>query len=56
MDRFQAEGSDSFIFLLSTRAGGLGITLTAVSDGWQLRSALYFHYAPSHPLAYKMDQ
>jgi hypothetical protein len=32
MDRFQAEGSDSFIFLLSTRAGGLGITLTAVSN------------------------
>merc|ERR1719421_2582788 len=27
IDRFNAEGSDIFIFLLSTRAGGLGINL-----------------------------
>ena len=27
MDRFNAEGSEDFCFLLSTRAGGLGINL-----------------------------
>lgn len=27
IDRFNAEGSDGFVFLLSTRAGGLGINL-----------------------------
>jgi hypothetical protein len=25
IDRFMAEGSDAFVFLLSTRAGGLGL-------------------------------
>ena len=29
MDRFQAAGDDTFAFLLSTKAGGQGITLTA---------------------------
>lgn len=29
IDRFTAEGSDLFAFLLSTRAGGVGINLTA---------------------------
>jgi SWI/SNF-related matrix-associated actin-dependent regulator of chromatin subfamily A member 5 len=29
MDEFNAKGSSKFAFLLSTRAGGLGITLTA---------------------------
>jgi SNF2 family DNA or RNA helicase len=29
IEDFMAEGSDKFIFLLSTRAGGLGINLTA---------------------------
>lgn len=29
IDRFCKPGSDTFIFLLSTRAGGLGINLTA---------------------------
>lgn len=29
IDRFSAEGSDSFVFLLCTRAGGVGINLTA---------------------------
>lgn len=29
INEFMAEGSDRFIFLLSTRAGGLGINLTA---------------------------
>lgn len=29
MDEFNSEGSSKFAFLLSTRAGGLGITLTA---------------------------
>ena len=29
MDEFNAPGSSKFAFLLSTRAGGLGITLTA---------------------------
>jgi chromodomain-helicase-DNA-binding protein 7 len=29
MDRFNKEDPDSFIFLLSTRAGGVGINLTA---------------------------
>ncbi|KAL4423047.1 hypothetical protein ABPG77_002081 [Micractinium sp. CCAP 211/92] len=29
IDRFSREGSDGFVFLLSTRAGGQGITLTA---------------------------
>lgn len=29
IDRFSSEGSDKFIFLLSTRAGGVGINLTA---------------------------
>lgn len=29
IDSFMAEGSDRYIFLLSTRAGGLGINLTA---------------------------
>lgn len=29
IDRFSKPGSDTFIFLLSTRAGGLGINLTA---------------------------
>ena len=29
IDRFSKEGSDGFVFLLSTRAGGQGITLTA---------------------------
>ncbi|CAI7777875.1 unnamed protein product [Closterium sp. NIES-54] len=29
IDRFSAPGSASFVFLLSTKAGGLGITLTA---------------------------
>eukprot|EP00501_MAST-03F_sp_TOSAG23-6_P001476 GSMAST32.ASY1.ANO1.1534.1 assembled CDS len=29
IDRFTAEGSDRFVFLLSTRAGGVGINLTA---------------------------
>jgi SWI/SNF-related matrix-associated actin-dependent regulator of chromatin subfamily A member 5 len=29
IEQFMAEGSDRFIFLLSTRAGGLGINLTA---------------------------
>lgn len=32
IDRYSAKGSDIFVFLLSTRAGGLGITLTAVSN------------------------
>jgi SNF2 family DNA or RNA helicase len=31
IDRYSAKDSDIFVFLLSTRAGGLGITLTAVS-------------------------
>lgn len=29
IDRFQTPGSDSFVFILSTRAGGVGVTLTA---------------------------
>lgn len=29
IDRFSKPGSDRFVFLLSTRAGGVGITLTA---------------------------
>ena len=29
MSEFQREDSDRFVFLLSTRAGGLGINLTA---------------------------
>lgn len=29
IDRYSARGSETFVFLLSTRAGGLGITLTA---------------------------
>ena len=29
IDAFMAQGSDKFVFLLSTRAGGLGINLTA---------------------------
>ncbi|KAI8909625.1 SNF2 family N-terminal domain-containing protein [Gorgonomyces haynaldii] len=29
IDRFSTEGSDSFVFLLCTRAGGVGINLTA---------------------------
>ncbi|CAK0786707.1 hypothetical protein CVIRNUC_009921 [Coccomyxa viridis] len=29
IDRYSAEGSEGFVFLLSTRAGGQGITLTA---------------------------
>lgn len=29
IDRFSAPGSDRFVFLLSTRAGGVGINLTA---------------------------
>jgi len=29
IDRYQAPGSDSFIMMLSTRAGGVGINLTA---------------------------
>ncbi|KAI9176217.1 hypothetical protein H9P43_006582 [Blastocladiella emersonii ATCC 22665] len=29
IDRFSAEGSESFVFLLCTRAGGVGINLTA---------------------------
>ncbi|KAH7441097.1 hypothetical protein KP509_03G025400 [Ceratopteris richardii] len=29
IDRYSATGSETFVFLLSTRAGGLGITLTA---------------------------
>ena len=29
IDRFNAPGSELFVFLLSTRAGGLGINLTA---------------------------
>lgn len=29
IEAFMSEGSDKFIFLLSTRAGGLGINLTA---------------------------
>lgn len=29
MDRFQSKDSDTFAFLLSTKAGGQGITLTA---------------------------
>ena len=32
IDRYSAKDSDIFVFLLSTRAGGLGITLTAVSE------------------------
>jgi len=31
IDRYSAKDSDIFVFLLSTRAGGLGITLTAVN-------------------------
>lgn len=31
IDRFSAPDSNTFAFLLSTKAGGLGITLTAVS-------------------------
>jgi SNF2 family DNA or RNA helicase len=31
MDRFQAGGDHTFIFMLSTRAGGQGITLTAAN-------------------------
>jgi SNF2 family DNA or RNA helicase len=30
IDRYSATDSQTFVFLLSTRAGGLGITLTAV--------------------------
>jgi hypothetical protein len=29
IDRFSAKGSEAFVFLLSTRAGGVGINLTA---------------------------
>lgn len=29
IDAYNAEGSDKFIFLLTTRAGGLGINLTS---------------------------
>ncbi len=29
IDRFSAKGADAFVFLLSTRAGGVGINLTA---------------------------
>jgi SWI/SNF-related matrix-associated actin-dependent regulator of chromatin subfamily A member 5 len=29
IEAFMSEGADKFIFLLSTRAGGLGINLTA---------------------------
>ena len=32
IDRFSSPDSDTFAFLLSTKAGGLGITLTAVSQ------------------------
>lgn len=32
IDRYSAKNSSIFVFLLSTRAGGLGITLTAVRD------------------------
>lgn len=28
IDRFQAEGNETFIFMLSTKAGGMGVTLT----------------------------
>lgn len=33
MDHFNAPGSDDFCFLLSTKAGGLGINLTTADTG-----------------------
>jgi SNF2 family DNA or RNA helicase len=33
IDEYQAKGSDAFAFLLSTRAGGQGINLTAADHG-----------------------
>ena len=41
IDRFERE-KDSFLFLLSTRAGGVGINLTA-ADIWYVVCLLYHH-------------
>ncbi len=33
IDRFSAPDSDTFLFLISTRAGGVGLNLTAANTG-----------------------
>lgn len=38
MDQFNAPGSDYFIFLLTTRAGGVGINLATADTGGLLIS------------------
>lgn len=46
IDRYNEEGSDIFVFMLSTRAGGLGITLTSADtvvifdSDWNLQNDL----------------
>ncbi|KAH8419000.1 hypothetical protein KR009_000052, partial [Drosophila setifemur] len=34
IDRFNAPGAQQFVFLLSTRAGGLGINLATYESDW----------------------
>lgn len=36
MDKFNADNSDYFIFLLTTRAGGVGINLATADTGARL--------------------
>ena len=48
IDRYSARDSQTFVFLLSTRAGGLGITLTAV------RTEIFFSSTRNHQFVLKV--
>jgi Helicase conserved C-terminal domain len=47
IDRFEREKS-SFVFLLSTRAGGVGINLTAAGKRITLRFSLFYSFLTTH--------